>query len=268
MLVNPPHVSTTGKLALSWSERKQRRSVAIFLLSAMTMFFSESNVLAKNVESTATPMSKVKVEVEGGSLAKTTHTNVIPKTANHSDEPPFMNGEPEHISLGFDSDSSNDFAPESHRQLLVYPLASYAVLFKGKEKIQFDGQIQQLKKILATKSDHGIKEIPMLPPAEAFQVFHNHVKYLSFKQGTGVAFLTSYAQDEAPIENGNIFYTYQGISADRKYYVSLVYPIKALKLPKIASVKAGVDYVAKMSDDQFAPKLSEIDRLIQTISIK
>jgi hypothetical protein len=108
----------------------------------------------------------------------------------------------------------------------------------------------------------------MLPPAEASQVFHNHVKYLSFKQGSGVAYLTSYAQDEAPIENGNIFYTYQAISADGKYYLSFVYPVKAKNLPKMASVKAGIDYVSKLPDDQFSPSLGEIDKLIQSISIK
>jgi hypothetical protein len=263
-----PDVPEARKLILLCLMKLQRSAILVSFLAATTLLLCAPSSPATDTGSASASMKNLSVTVEGGTLAKTNHTSVISKSANHSDEPPFMNGEPEHISLSFDNDSVKDFDPESHRQLLVYPLPSYAVLFKGKEKAQFDKQLVQSKKILSNKSIDGVKEIPILPAVEAFQVFHNHVKYLPFKQGSGVAFLTSYAQDEAPIENGNIFYTYQGISADGKYYLSLVYPVKANKLPTKASVKVGIAALAKLSDDQFTPSLVEIDKLIQSISIK
>jgi hypothetical protein len=178
-----------------------------------------------------------------------------------------MNGEPEHLRVSFDNDKLKDYSPDLQRELLVYPLPSYAVLFKGKEKVAFDKMVPELKKAIATKSDKGLKAIPMLPAAEAFEVFHNHVKYLDFNKGSGVAFLTSYAQDEAPMKNGDFFYSYQGISNDGKYYLSLQYPVKAPKLPTKATPKAGIDYLAKLPDGEFVPSLSEIDKMIKAITI-
>lgn len=191
----------------------------------------------------------------------------MPKTPNHYDEPPFMNGEPEHLRVSFDNDNLTDYSADTQRQLLVYPLASYAVLFKGKEKVEYDKLVPQLKKIISSKSDKGVKAIPMLPATEAYEVFHNHVKYLDFKKGSGVAFLTCYAQDEAPIKNGDFFYTFQGVTEDGKYYLSLQYPVKAPKLPPKASAKAGTEYLAKLQDAEFVPSLAEIDKLIKAISL-
>ena len=179
-----------------------------------------------------------------------------------------MNGEPEHLRLGFDNDKLTDYSADLQRELLVYPLPSYAVLFKGKEKAAFDKVVPELKKIIAAKSDKGVKAIPMLPAVEAAEVFHNHVKYLNFKDGSGVAYLTSYAQDEAPLKNGDFYYSYQGISTDGKYYVSLQYPVKAPKLPTTTKLKPGVAYLDKLPDADFVPSLSAIDKMIQSISIK
>jgi hypothetical protein len=141
------------------------------------------------------------------------------------------------------------------------------VLFKGKEKAEFDKMIPQLKKIIASKSDKGVKAIPMLPADEAFEVFHNHVKYLDFNKGSGVAYLTCYAQDEAPIHNGDFYYTFQGITADGKYYLSLQYPVKAPKMPAKGTAKTGTEYLAKLPDAEFVPSLVDIDKMIKAITL-
>ncbi|MDO9120323.1 MAG: hypothetical protein Q7U31_00960, partial [Anaerolineaceae bacterium] len=62
------------------------------------------------------------------------------------------------------------------------------------------------------------------------QVFKAQVKYLDFQNGQGVRFLTEYAQYYAPVNNDDLFYAYQGITDDGKYWVSAILPINAAYL--------------------------------------
>jgi hypothetical protein len=213
-------------------------------------------------------LKNVSVTVIPGSLAKTIHVKVIPRAANNHDEPPFMNGEPEHFRVQFDNDTLSDYSNFGERQLLVYPLAHYGALFKGKEKTAFDKDIAQLQAVIAKKSDGGMKHLPILPAVESSQVFHSHVKHLLFKKGKGVAFLSCYAQDDTPINNGDFFYTYQGLSDDGKYYVSLFVPVQAKSLPKDMPSKKATTFLNNLPSNGFTPNLDEIDKMIQTISIK
>jgi hypothetical protein len=113
-----------------------------------------------------------------------------------------------------------------------------------------------------------MKELPILPAVEAFEVFHTHVKHLLFKQGKGVAFLSCYAQDDAPINNGDFFYTYQGLTDDGKYYVSLFVPVQAKTLPQDSPSRKATAFLNKLPASGFTPDLEAIDKMIQTISIK
>jgi hypothetical protein len=222
----------------------------------------------KTSTASAAGVSKLIATVDGGQLAKTIHLKVIPKTANNFDEPPFMNGEPEHLRVSFDSDKITDYGADLQSQLLVYPVAAYAQLFKGKERAEFDKTVASLKSIIQKRTAAGVKELPMLPAVEAYEVFHNHVKILEYKGGTGVAFIACYAQDEAPLKNGDFFYSYQGLSHDGKYYISLTYPVKANKLKDNTPLKTGIKLLTNLQDKEFTPSLSDIDKMIESISIK
>src|SRR4029453_15890399 len=122
-----------------------------------------------------TQTMKLTVSVDAAGFAKQTRTDVIPKTANHSDEPPFMNGEPEHLRVTFDDDKLSEYTDYLQRQLLIYPVRPYQTLFQGKEKAEFDKVIADLKKVIATKSYRGIKQLPILPSAEAYELFHKQL---------------------------------------------------------------------------------------------
>jgi hypothetical protein len=224
---------------------------------------------AQKASTTAAPaVSKLSVTFDAGPLAKTLHPSVIPETPNNFDEPPFMNGEPEHLRVSFDRDKISDYGADLQRQLLVYPVAAYAQLFKGKEKVEFAKTVSLLKTIVSKRTAAGFKELPMLPAVEAYELFHNHVKILDYKDGSGVAFIACYAQDEAPIKNGDFFYSYQGLSRDNKYYISLTYPVKANKLKDNMPLKTSVKLLSNLQDKEFTPSLSEIDKMIESLSIK
>jgi hypothetical protein len=218
--------------------------------------------------SAETAVKALKVDLDVAGVAKTSRKDVIKRTANNHDDAPFMNGEPEHVRVVFDSDKVADYTDYLQRQLRVYPVAPYAALFQGKEKVAFDEGISQLKKIISSKSDKGVKQIFILPAAEAAEEFRNHLNYLTFKQGAGVAFVTCYTQDEAPVKNGDFFYTFQGLTTDGKYYVSFFCPVTAKNPPSQAKPKATGQFLSKLTSAQFTPKLDDLHHLIQSISVQ
>lgn len=213
-------------------------------------------------------VKKLKLNIDVAGFAKTKHFNIIKAMPNHPDEPPSMNGEPEHLRVTFDNDKLSDYTNYLERQLNIYPIKPYASLFRGKEKSSFDAVVTTLKKILKNKSDNGIQELPILPPGEGFEVFRAHEEFLNFSQGSGIAFLTGYHQDEGPIRNDDLFYAFQGLTNDGKYYVSFFCPVKASGLQETLPSKKGAQYLTKLSQKQFTPALDKINQVIQSITLK
>ena len=87
-------------------------------------------------------------------------------------------------------------------------------------------EILTLKTMLSTKPATLDQAVPVFPPYNAEQVLQPQIKYLKFKDGEGVRFVTFYAQNIAPVTNDGLFYTFQGLSTDGKKYVTafLAYP--------------------------------------------
>jgi hypothetical protein len=71
------------------------------------------------------------------------------------------------------------------------------------------------------------KNIPFLPAFNAAQVFHSNEQLLSFQGGKGIRFLTQYGQAPVPVNNTELFYTFQGMTGDGAHYVSAILPINA-----------------------------------------
>ncbi len=163
-------------------------------------------------------------------------------------------------------------------ELYVYPLADFIDLAP-----EVGGMAYDLQQILAAKSsDPG--EIPFLPFFNAAQFFQAQVAYLDFQGGSGVRFVTMYGQAAYPVDNYNIFYTFQGITSDQKYYVSAIFPINHPALPESGDEIIGDDWVGfdenfptyiedtvaqlnTYSADSFTPDLTQLDALIQSIQI-
>ena len=77
------------------------------------------------------------------------------------------------------------------------------------------------------------ENLPFLPPFNAAQVFHVMEKRLDSENGRGIRFLTLYSQGIVGVTNYEIFYTYQGLSADGRYYFAAVLPINSSLLPDL-----------------------------------
>jgi len=74
-------------------------------------------------------------------------------------------------------------------------------------------------------------ELPLLPVFEAEQEFHAQYQVIPFANGSGIRYLTEYAQNYDPINNHDMIYTFQGLTSDGKYWVSAILPISNPILP-------------------------------------
>ena len=57
------------------------------------------------------------------------------------------------------------------------------------------------------------------------------MRYVGFQSGAGVRYLAQYGQAYAPINNQELFYTFQGLTADGAHCVVAILPVSATFLP-------------------------------------
>jgi hypothetical protein len=157
-------------------------------------------------------------------------------------------------------------------QIFVFPVGDLASTNEYMAKIAADLQILLQNQQLGDK-------MPFLPLFNEAQVMHTQVQYLDFKNGNGVRFLTQFSQGIYPLNNRMLFYTFQGLTSDGKYYIAAVLPVTNPELPATDTVNlTGTEYRDELAktvtllDQQpansFTPDLSTLDALIQSIEIK
>ncbi len=167
--------------------------------------------------------------------------------------------------------------------IYVYPADAYAQAQPGAAE-----QIDRLKKILAGSAP--LKEtLPDVPFFNAGSLIAANIKVIPFQNGSGVRALTQYAQYSGPINNRELFYHFQGLTSDNKYYVIAILPITAPILaedekpeapvpPDGVPIPPGVGpdnaYYASvtmklnaLAPDSYAPSLNTLDGLMQSILV-
>ena len=219
-------------------------------------------------------------------LVPTVQISIMPKTDNHSDEPPFMNGQPEHIRFLLGNFTGSNYFRTDEPQLLIYPISRYRSLFSGNELIEFNSILSRIDFIFKNQKVKPEESIPILPAVEAYQVFHANDRFLEFMGGRGIRFITIFAQDPPPITNDRIFYTFQGVTGDGKYYIALYHPLKTKYIPNSLEdiretiipvledpekyqpyLEKGKSILDHLKDPDFEPDLSKLDEIIQSLVI-
>ena len=165
-------------------------------------------------------------------------------------------------------------------EIQIFPVKDFQSMSDVAAKI-----IDDLRQVIAVHPPvSGKKEFPFLPTWNAAQIIHTKVAYFTFTNGQGVRYLAMNAQNFVPINNKYLFYTYQGLTSDGKYYISAVLPVTNAILPPDDSTIPGGDfqkfsdtfptYIAAMQDkldaqpdDAFVPSLTLLDNMIKSIAI-
>jgi len=168
--------------------------------------------------------------------------------------------------------------------IFVYPADEFAQVHEGAAE-----QIERLKKSLS--GSPLLKEtLPIVPFFNAGPLIAANIQIITFQNGNGVRMLTEYAQYEAPINNRDLFYHFQGLTSDGKYYVIAILPITAPILPEDEKPEASVpeggvpiqtdvgpnnvyyfsvtEKLNSLAPDSFIPSLNALDALIQSILVK
>ncbi len=184
---------------------------------------------------------------------------------------------PEYIRINFSGYQST--GETFHQpQLLIYPADQYAEVNQGAA-----GIIENLKLVLTTKSNSSSDDyLPFLPLWNAGQIFHSNITYLDFQNGSGVRYLTQYGQDVYPINNYSLFYTFQGLTSDERYYIAAIFPVSNPVLPDPESIQMDqafydtfLQYIEEtkfllntQSPENFSPSLIVLDQLIESLKIE
>jgi hypothetical protein len=149
-----------------------------------------------------------------------------------------------------------------------------------------DQQIKRLQKLLAERPEQPGLPLPLLPPlGDEAPEPTIQLKYLDFESGSGIRFITRYTQGTRPCNNEEIFYTFQGLTKDGRYYITLFHPISTWALPDNADTMASeeiekitANYAAYQQQLQekldglgpadFTPALSSLDAMVASLQLK
>ncbi len=161
---------------------------------------------------------------------------------------------------------------EAH--IMVFPIQRYTELMPD----AIPGRVSSLQALTAGGAIGD--GLPFLPLFNAAQMFHAQYRVVPFQNGNGIRYLTEFAQYFAPINNHDIFYTYQGLSNDGLYWVTAIFPINnAILPPNSDNPPAGIEnnydsYTSGIADqlnaqtaDSFTPTLTLLDALVGSITI-
>ena len=172
--------------------------------------------------------------------------------------------------------------------LRVFPVAE----FEPMSDMSAD-RIARMREVLKDQTIEPKNTLPLLPGYNAAQVFHAQVKFLDFRGGKGFRWLTELAQYSAPVNNRDLFYSYQGMTSDGKYWISVMLPVNTAYLqetwdstevppgglvqpapasPQMAEnlkeyYRIMLAMLNNTPDAAFTPALDCLDKLVASISI-
>lgn len=200
---------------------------------------------------------------------------LIPEKPGSTDDP-WWEIYPGYVSISLDDYSQS---PTAHQPVIaVYPFSDYHQLSDQAAK-----NLDSLVDILSRKPADE-RQFPFLPLINAGQVFHSNVKYLEFQNGSGVRYLAVLGQYPAPVNNQDLFYTYQGLTSEGRQFVSIVLPVSQASLPQSANVLpiSELEVMSKdpayygnmaarlnaLPENSFAPDLAKLDALVASLLIE
>jgi hypothetical protein len=170
-------------------------------------------------------------------------------------------------------------------QIYLYPALAYAQLVPA----AFES-MHRLRNVMNAPDAASLEQLPAVPFFNAAQVFASNVQALSFQNGSGIRFVTEYAQGFVSINNQDLFYHFEGFTDDGNYYIVAILPIISPLLaetddPDAPLPAGGIPFPGLTSpepdlhgyfdeitallnaqpSESFSPNLNQLDALIQSM---
>lgn len=221
---------------------------------------------------TATPSGQAfSIDFNGVAQSSTTEiVAAVPKTADS----PWWQPMPQYLAISL---VQYPVSSLNQPQIFIIPTADLPAWNPDADK-----QVKDMQTLLA--SHMVASKIPFLPLKSDVQIMQSAIKGLDFKNGQGVRFLTQYNNGIAPINNQQLFYTYQGLTSDGQFYVSAILPVIVQGLPADSQSLPPADdpfftdnpgYVAgvvktlsEAPTSKFTPDLSTLDAMMSSFEVK
>jgi hypothetical protein len=201
---------------------------------------------------------------------------IVPENPG-SEDGPFWEVHPQYVQISLDGYPLEQtfFSPV----IAVYPVEEYSQMSPRAGET-----LDNLKDFLVQKPA-AADQAPFLPVINYGQVFHSNLEGLDFQNGSGARFLAIYAQEPAPVNNQALIYTFQGLTSDGRYVVSVILPVNhpslpadanALSISELKSIAENYDtHRAEMASllssqpaDSFTPDLDKLDTLVASLAIE
>jgi hypothetical protein len=141
---------------------------------------------------------------------------------------------PAHIELTLDGYLLQD---KFHKpKIYIYPAQEFAAANPGAAQ-----NIIRLQTVLLNPAGPLSNDtLPNVPFFNAGQVFAAQTKVIQFHNGSGVRMVTEYAQYYATVNNNDLFYHFQGLTSDGKFYIIAILPITAPMLANVVDPNASI----------------------------
>jgi hypothetical protein len=208
------------------------------------------------------------VRIDAAPVARTVSGQLLPPVPHVAGAAPPLNGQPARLRLGFDGEPLPATVDPLQRQVLVYPLVAYRALFPAGEQVLLDQRVAALFRLLEDRPEFvDAEEIPVLPDPGTAQAFRARIRYLRFDGGSGVAFITRYPASEA-FPTGSLTWTFQGVTDDGRYWVSVFHPVHASGLPTTGPAYAVARHLDAMHPDGIRPSPDTLAAIARTLRVR
>ncbi|MEZ4656075.1 MAG: hypothetical protein R2911_00715 [Caldilineaceae bacterium] len=129
---------------------------------------------------------------------------------------------------------------------------------------------------------NNYKSLPFLPLIAEEQSIIAQPKFIPFQSGSGIRYLTIVGDASEPFLSNSVWYTFQGLTSDNKFYVAAVFPLAANMFPDVQEPDYDPTAFADRLDEYlllskaalnlaprsaFTPRLSRLDALVESIQI-
>jgi hypothetical protein len=210
-------------------------------------------------------------------LASNFNCQTIPAAGTLDD--PYFAVNPQYTEVTFTGYSLPNTFHTPH--ISVFPVQSYHDLMPD----IIDGKVAALQALIAGGALPAKEALPLLPVFNAAEEFRAEYQVISFSGGSGIRYLSQYAQFSDPINSHDMFFSFQGLTTDGKYWISAILPVSnSMLLPNGDNPPPGLtweqfgnqfdtyiaDLVTKLEaqpPDSYNPTIAALDALIASIEI-
>jgi hypothetical protein len=199
---------------------------------------------------------------------------------------------PSYLSFKFINEEGKQKSEKDYvSEISVYPIEEYSQMYSISEQNRsyFDKEVNSLKKLLSKRLAHLKGHNSFLGATDGQFGFKSHSKYISFKNGKGVGFVTQEQIEVTIINNEELVWTFEGVTNDGKYYVRAIFPIRASFLPEKATgefegyslsdysrlSKRNEQYLSlirkrldSLPSNQYQPSLENLTNIISSLEVK